>query len=402
MLASAVALVIAQLLLPVVNNITQKQLSLFSSGNFFTVYFLAAALLIGVVAGLAPALYLSSFKPIVVLKGSKINERNVFNLRKALVVIQFTISISLIAGACIIYQQVNYIQNAKLGLNKDQVLLIRDYGAVSPPTANSFQNALLQIPGVKDAATADGVVGGQNWTNSMSLKGSKNSQLINFLSVGYDYLDVLGIQIKEGRNFSPDFPADTLTYVSNHQLNEDIGSIILNEKAIKDLGVPSPAVGQRILWSNDGDTNYYCKIIGVAKDFHFASFRSEIKPFAFVVIPRRTDYLTVKLSTQNLPATIQQIESTWKTFVPDRPIQYSFLDETFAQLYKAETNFQKVFVALVILSIVIACLGLFGLAAFTAEQRTKEIGIRKVLGATVTGSRPCLRRIFSNWWSSQF
>jgi len=228
----------------------------------------------------------------------------------------------------------------------------------------------------------------------MSLKGSKNSQLINFLSVGYDYLDVLGIQIKEGRNFSPDFPADTLTYVSNHQLNEDIGSIILNEKAIKDLGVPSPAVGQRILWSNDGDTNYYCKIIGVAKDFHFASFRSEIKPFAFVVIPRRTDYLTVKLSTQNLPATIQQIESTWKTFVPDRPIQYSFLDETFAQLYKAETNFQKVFVALVILSIVIACLGLFGLAAFTAEQRTKEIGIRKVLGATVTGIASMLTKDF--------
>ncbi|HYK47547.1 MAG TPA: ABC transporter permease [Parafilimonas sp.] len=394
MLASAVALIIAQLLLPVVNSITQKQLSLFSSDNYFTIYFLGAALLIGVVAGLAPALYLSSFKPIVVLKGSKMNERNVFNLRKALVVIQFTISISLIAGACIIYQQVNYIQNAKLGLNKDQVLLIRDYGAVSPPTANSFENALLQIPGVKDAATADGVVGGQNWTNSMSLKGSKNSQLINFLSVGYDYLDVLGIQIKEGRNFSRDFPADTISYVSNHQLNEDIGSIILNEKAVKDLGVPSPAVGQRILWSNDGDTNYYCKIIGVAKDFHFASFRSEIKPFAFVVIPRRTDYLTIKLSTQNLPATIQKIESTWKAFVPDRPIQYSFLDETFAELYRSEANFQQVFIVLVILSIVIACLGLFGLAAFTAEQRTKEIGIRKVLGATVTGIAAMLTKDF--------
>jgi putative ABC transport system permease protein len=394
LLAAVAAIVLAQLLLPVVNGITQKHLTLFAPGNYVTVFFLLAALFIGVLAGLVPALYLSSFRPIIVLKGGKTNEKGVFNLRKALVVIQFTISISLIAGACIIYQQVNYIQAAKLGLNKDQVLIIRDFSALSRPAGNAFQNALLQIPGVKNAATADGVVGGQNWTNSMSLKGSTNSQLINFLSVGYDYLNVLGIQIKEGRGFSPDFPADTITNASNGQLEEDIGSIILNEKAVKDLGVPSPAVGQRILWGNDGDTNYYVKLIGVAKDFHFASFRSEIKPFAFVVIPRRSDYLTIKLSTQNLSATMQQIENKWKAFAPDRPIQYSFLDETFAQLYKAETNFQKVFIVLVILSIVIACLGLFGLAAFTAEQRTKEIGIRKVLGASVSGIAAMLSKDF--------
>ena len=392
LLASAVALVIAQLLLPVVNSITQKQLNLFN--NYLTLYFLLAALIIGVLSGLVPALYLSSFKPIIVLKGSKINERGVFNLRKTLVVIQFTISIALIAGACVIYQQVNYFRQSKLGLNKDQVLILKGYGALSRANANALQNELLQIPGVKDAATADGVVGGQNWTNGMSLKGSKNSQLINFLSVSYDYLNVLGIQLKEGRGFSPDFPADTLTNVSNHELNEDIGSIILNEKAVKDLGVPSPATGQRILWGSDGDTNYYCKIIGVAKDFHFASFKSEIKPFAFVAIPGRVDNLTVKLSTQNLSSTIQQIESKWKAFAPDRPIQYSFLDETFAQLYKSEANFQSVFIVLVILSIVIACLGLFGLAAFTAEQRTKEIGIRKVLGASVAGITAMLTKDF--------
>lgn len=394
LLASVVALIIAQLLLPVVNNTTQKQLSLFTPGNYITAYFLAGALIIGLLSGLVPAFYLSSFKPIIVLKGNKINERGVFNLRKALVVLQFTISIVLISGACIIYKQVNYIQDAKLGLNKDQVLILKDYGALSKPTANAFENALRQIPGVRDAATADGVVGGQNWTNGMNLKGSKNSQLINFLSVGYDYLDVTGIKLKEGRGFSADFPADTLTTVSNFQLEEDIGSIVLNEKAVKDLGVPSPAIGQRILWGNDGDTNYYVRIVGVAKDFHFASFKSEIKPFAFVVIPGRVANLTIKLSAQNLSSTLRQIENTWKNFVPGRPVQYSFLDETFARLYKAEANFQKIFIVLVLLSIVIACLGLFGLSAFTAEQRTKEIGIRKVLGASVTGIATMLSKDF--------
>jgi putative ABC transport system permease protein len=394
LLASAAALLLAQLLLPQVNSITQKQLSLFSSSNYISIYFIAAALLIGVLAGLIPALYLSSFKPIIVLKGSKINEKGVFNLRKALVVIQFTISITLIAGAFIFYQQVKFIQASKLGLNKDQVLVLKGYGALPRSTAASLQNTLLQIPGVKNAAAADGVVGGQNWTNSMSVKGSANSQLINFLSVGYDYLKVLDIQLKEGRGFSAEFPADTLTNVSNKKLEEDIGSIILNEKAVKDLGVPSPVIGQRILWGSDGDTNYYCRLIGVAKDFHFASFKTEIKPFAFVAIPERSDNLTIKLSTRNLSNTMQQIASTWKTFAPDKPIQYSFLDETFAQLYKSETNFQKVFVVLVILSIVIACLGLFGLSAFTAEQRTKEIGIRKVLGASVSGIATMLSKDF--------
>ncbi|HXL57985.1 MAG TPA: FtsX-like permease family protein, partial [Chitinophagaceae bacterium] len=394
MLAAVVALVIAQLLLPVVNSITAKHLALFNAGNYVTIYFLLGAIFIGILAGLFPALYLSSFKPIIVLKGTKISEKGIFNLRKALVVVQFTISIALIAGSLIIYQQVNYIQSAKLGLNKDQVLIIRDYDNLSDPQKISFQNELLQIRGIKDAAACNGVVGGQNWTTRLNVKGSDNGALVNFLNVGYDYLNVLGIHIKEGRGFSTDFPADTLSDVSNKTLEQNIGSIILNEKAVKDLAVPSPVIGQRLLWGNDGDTSYYMTVIGVTENFHFASFRSEIKPFAFVANPRRADNITVKLSTQNISATIQQIENKWKQFAPDRPFQYFFLDETFAQLYKAEINFQKIFIVLVILSIVIACLGLFGLAAFTAEQRTKEIGIRKVLGASVAGITTMLSKDF--------
>lgn len=394
MFAAILALLIAQLLLPVVNSTTQKQLSLFGGGNPVTLYFLAGALITGLLAGVVPAVYLSSFEPIIVLKGNKLSEKGVFNLRKALVIVQFTISMVLISGAGIIYQQVNYIQDAKLGLNNDQVLILKDYGALSKPTARAFENALLQIPGVKSSATADGVVGGQNWTNGASVKGSKNSQLINFLSVGYDYLDVTGIGLQEGRGFSADFPADTINRVSNKKLDEDIGSVVLNEKAVKDLGVPSPLIGQRILWGTDGDTSYYLKLIGVARDFHFASFKNEIKPFAFIVNPRRVANLTIKLSTRNLSSVMEQVKNTWKAFAPGRPLQYSFLDETFARLYQSETNFQKVFIVLVVLSILIACLGLFGLSAFTAEQRTKEIGIRKVLGASAAGIAAMLSKDF--------
>jgi putative ABC transport system permease protein len=229
------------------------------------------------------------------------------------------------------------------------------------------------------------VVGGQNWTTGLNVKGSKNSQLVNFLSVGNDFLNILGLQLKEGRGFSPDFPADTLTNVGNGKLEQDIGSIVINERTVKDLGISEPVLGRELKWGSDGDTTYYVKIIGVVKDFHFASFRSEIKPFAFVNIPARSDYLTVKLSTQNISATLRQIENKWKTVAPARPLQYFFLDETFSQLYNAEANFQKIFIVLVALSIIIASLGLFGLAAFTAQQRIKEIGIRKVLGASVTG-----------------
>jgi len=237
---------------------------------------------------------------------------------------------------------------------------------------------------VKQAATADGVVGGQNWTTGLKLKGSQNGQLVNFLSVGNNFLQTLDIKLKEGRGFSADFPADSISNISNGTLQQDIGSVVLNEKAVRDLGMSSPVLGKQLEWGNDGDTLYFVKVVGVVKDFHFASFKNEIKPFAFFRMPNRYDYLTLKLSGQDVFATIQQIETKWKSFSAERPFQYFFLDETFSQLYKAEANFQKVFIVLVILSILISCLGLFGLAAFTAEQRTKEIGIRKVLGASVT------------------
>lgn len=394
LLSAVIALLIAQLLLPLVNTITSKQLALNPGTSYNVICFISGAVLLGILAGLFPALYLSSFQPTVVLKGVNVNEKGVFNLRKALVVVQFTISVALISGSLIIYRQVSYIQSARLGLNKDQVLITQNYNNIPDSRKSSFENELRQIRGVKNAAASGGIVGGLNYTRRLNLKGSDNGAVVNFLFTGYDYLDVLEIKLREGRNFSRDFPADVLSEVSNKTLEQDIGSIILNERAVKDLDIPDPVIGRQIQWNANGDTTYYVKVIGVTEDFHFASFRNEIKPFAFLVRPQGADNMTLKLSTQNLTATLQQIENKWRQFLPERPFQYSFLDETFARLYKAEANFQKIFIALVLLSIVIACLGLFGLSAFTAERRIKEIGIRKVLGASVTGITAMLSKDF--------
>ena len=218
-------------------------------------------------------------------------------------------------------------------------------------------------------------------------------QHINFLSVGYDYLKATGIQVKEGRGFSPDFPTDTVNQNADVS-DQNIGSIILNEEAVRELNIKPPVIGQRIVWRTKGDTNYYMKLIGIVNNFHFASFKNEIKPFAFITNPRRVTNLTIKLSSQNISSTMKEIENKWKAFVPDKPMQYSFLNETFAQLYKAELNFQKIFFILVILSIAISCLGLFALSIFTAQQRVKEIGIRKKLGASISGIAVMLPKDF--------
>ncbi len=378
LVASVLAIVMAQLLLPLVNIITQKKLTVIGNPTVLG-YIIMAALFLGIVAGFFPAIYLSSFKPVTALKGLRIDGKGTLSLRKTLVVIQFTISIVLIIGALVISEQMHFIQSAKLGLNKDQVVIVKNAWNLSGTEKDAFQNTVLQIPGVKKTATSDGVLGGQNWTKEMRLEGSHNSQLINFLSVGYDFTDVLGMELKEGRGFSAKFPSDTMTKAPGNQSKEIIGGVILNETAVKDLGVPEPAVGKNIFWNAN-----YVKVIGVVKDFHFTSFRTQIKPFAFVNIPYRMGNFTIKLSTDNIKATLAQLKNTWKKFSMERPFEYIFLDETYAKLYQSENRFQKVFTSLVILGVIIACLGLLGLTTFNAQQRIKEIGIRKVLGASVS------------------
>ena len=383
LIASVLAIVIAQLLLPLVNELINKQLSL-TADPVLVVYVLLGALVLGLLAGFFPALYLSSFKPIAVLKGFKLNESGALNLRKVLVVVQFTISIVLIIGAIIISQQMHFLSNAKLGLNTDQVVVINGVGFLSPSDQNAFKNEVAQLPGVKKVAGANGLLPGSFSTTRVRVKGAQNEQQINYMTVSYEYLDVMDIQIKEGRGFSPKFLGDSLNNgIPGGPLEQTIGGVVLNETAVKDLGIQAPVVGKLIHWGEDGDTTYYLNIIGVAKDFHFTSLRNQIKPFAFMTHPNAQGGFVVQLSGNNIAVTLSQLENKWKAFHKERPFSYSFMDETFAQLYQSEKRFQKVFICLVVLGILIACLGLLGLATFAAQQRVKEIGIRKVLGASV-------------------
>ncbi|HYE56511.1 MAG TPA: ABC transporter permease [Chitinophagaceae bacterium] len=383
--AAILAILMAQLLIPLVHTVTQKRLEVITNPAVF-VYMAGAVTLVGLIAGTFPALYLSSFKPISVLKGFKMNESGVLNLRKSLVVVQFTISIVLIIGALVIMQQIRYIQSAKLGFDKEQVAVIRNTGALSATDRNAYLNSVKQLQGVKKASGANIILGDKFSTSRISKRGSTKEQQVNFAVVGYDYLDVVGIEMKEGRGFSGNFPADTLNNgIPGGPLQQTIGSIVINETAAKELALDQPAVGQQLLWGTDGDTSYYVNVVGVMKDFHFTSLRNEIKPFAFLASASQFNNVTIKLSTGNIQNTLASLERLWKQFSQERPFEYVFLDENFAKLYTAEARFQKVFISLVILGILIACLGLLGLATYAAQQRVKEIGIRKTLGASVTG-----------------
>jgi putative ABC transport system permease protein len=384
LLSAFIALTIAYAFMPVVNEFTQKQLVL--SGNITVIiYLVLTTVLIGVIAGIFPALYLSSFKPVAVLKGLKVSESGALNLRKSLVVVQFTISIVLIISTLIIAQQMDYLQSSKLGLDKDHVVVIRNGFNLSRSDRNSYLNAVKQLSGVRNAATSSGVMGRAFSTTRLRAVGSEQEQQLNFSSIGYDYLDVLGMEMKEGRGFSSDFPADSLNNgISGGPLNQRLGGIVINEMAAKEFGLGYPAAGKRLVWTTDADTVYYVEVIGVVRDFNFTSLRNEIKPFGFVQTPGNLRNFNIKLAGDRIPETLAQLEALWKKSFPDVAFEYSFLDETFANMYKAEARFQKVFITLVVLGIIIACLGLFALAAFSSEQRIKEISIRKVLGASVS------------------
>ncbi|TDH21253.1 FtsX-like permease family protein [Segetibacter sp. 3557_3] len=393
MIAALIAVVMALVIAPFVNELTGKSLQVLDDVSL-VVYLLSATIVLGLLAGFFPALYLSSFKPITVLKGFKLKEQGALSLRKALVVLQFTISIVLIIGALVIAQQMEYIQSARLGLNTDQVLVINKGRNISADKRDAFYNEVAALPGVKKVALASGMVASLNSTSKMRARGSANEQLVNFLVAGNNLFDVLGMTFREGRGFSEAFPSDTMTSGAVGPLDQTIGSIVINETAVRDLSIGFPAVGKQLLWGTDADTSYYLNIIGVVNDFHFTSMRNKIKPFAFINIPRQSRTFAVKLSGANITATIAQLEKKWNGIYPDKTFEYSFLDDSFASLYQAERRFQKVFTSLVVLGILIASLGLLGLATFAAQQRVKEIGIRKVLGASVLNITGLLSKDF--------
>jgi putative ABC transport system permease protein len=371
------ALLLVYLLLPYFNQLSGKHISISFFLNYRSFFFaLSLVLFVGIVAGIYPAFFLSSFNTIAVLKSASpgtTSKRN--SLRSGLVIFQFMISSSLIIATVIIYQQLHFMQNKKLGYDKEQVLVIQDTYALHR-NQEPFKQQLLKDSRVVNAtismdAPVDLVGTGVDGSEVYAKENKENETAAEihafYFHVDYDYLSTLGMKMAAGRYFSKDFASDS-------------SAVVINESAVRDLGWTSnrSAIDKTVVSS--GQHEY--KVVGVVQDFNYASAKQKIAPL-FMMLGHNYGALMVKIRTDDVKGFLEEAKKQWEAFNTEIPFSYYFLDDRFASLYQAEQKTGQVFTLFAILAIIIASLGLFGLVAFTTEQRTKEIGIRKVLGASV-------------------
>jgi putative ABC transport system permease protein len=336
------------------------------------------SILVGLIAGIYPAMVLSSFKPIVVLKGKFKSSSYGLALRNGLVIFQFAISVILIICTVIVNQQMNYMLGDRLGFKKDHIIVIERSDLLQDQT-KAFKTEVSKIAGVESVSSASALPGTQNFFGTtFTPVGAKDPLTGRGIIVDDQYASTLNIEMKEGRFFSKDFSTDSL-------------AVVMNEKAVSELGLKEP-VGTRLTTpdqvfnSRDGITKYEYTVIGVIKDFHFQSLHQKISPLIITNSARFNDQMNVtavRIKADNFKSAVASIDQVWKKFVPQRPFYYSFLDKNLAEQYKAEQTTQKVFTIFSVLAIFIGCIGLLGLAAYSTQQRTREISIRKVLGAGV-------------------
>ena len=368
-LALGIAAILVMLCLPALNEFTQKQLSV---GQLLDPVFLGIVLgitlLTGLVAGSYPAFFLTSFRPLGVLKGQIASAMRTGKLRQVLVVTQFAIAIALIISTAVVYNQMKYIQNYRLGYAKDQVLLLRDFGD-STTNYETLKQQLVATGAVRDMGRSSRIPSGRllDSYDARTLKGDTLAPVninLRALQVDYDFIPAYQIGMAAGRNFSRSYSTDT-------------SMVVLNETAVRLLGwTPEQAIGKPFQYGPAKG-----QIIGVTKDYHFESLHQQISAIAMILTPRQLNWLSIPLQG-NIPAGVQRVEAVWKKFFPERPFDYQFLDARFDRLYAREQTQQRLFSIFAGVAILISCLGLFGLSMFMAEQRTKEIGIRKVLGAS--------------------
>jgi len=362
---------IAWLLLPFFNTLASKSLSMPWHDWWFMPVMLGAATIVGLAAGLYPAFYLSGFTPIQVLKGSISSGSKSSILRNSLVVFQFTASIILIISTIVIYNQTHYILNKKVGFDKDQVMIVQGTNTLGDMAVKNFKTDLSKLASVKNVSISDylPVEGTKRNGNTFYKEGrSKLDAGVGgqFWQVDDTYLKTLGIKLTAGRNFSYQMASDTNN------------AVIINQTMANKLNLKDP-VGKRI-------TNGYgvFPVVGVVQDFNFESMRGNIEPIV-LHFGLSTSMVSVKVSGKDMRTTVANVSALWKKYSPDQPIRYTFLDEQFAVMYTDVQRTGSIFTSFAVLAIIIACLGLFALSAFMAEQRSKEIGIRKVLGASVQG-----------------
>ena len=377
MIAFVFALLFTKALVPLFSRLSAKEIYFsFQQHGMLLAGFLVLALVTGLLAGSYPAFYLSSFQPVKVLKGRITNSLAANSLRKGLVVFQFVISAGLIVASVIINNQMQYLKNKELGFDKEGQVVIplrsgtakNSYAALKEELKKNTQienvGASMYYPGIVNPSDMPLYKEGDNM----------NSAKRTFMNwVDASFLQTLGIKPASGRLFSPEFPADTNL------------RMILNEEAIRKIGFKNneDAIGKNVLVDWQGET-YRWQIVGVVKDFHFVDLHSAIEPYGFQLINNQSfNYLIAHAKTNNMGNVLQSIGKTWKQLNPNEPFEYTFLNDDFQRNYEADNRLAAIVRNFTIIAILISCLGLFGLATFSAEQRTKEIGVRKVLGASV-------------------
>jgi len=371
-LALIIAVFLTIFLLPFFNNLTQKDLH-FVDKPLIWLWIASLTMITGVLAGLYPAFYLSSFQPIKVLKGRLLNNFSAKAIRKGLVIFQFSISICLVLGAMVIRSQLNFLDNQSLGFNKSQQVILPLQSGDAMKNYTALKNELLKTPGIKSVTSGSTYPGITNVEDLLFYAEGKtiNDVVdIRLASVGDDYFETLGISILRGRGFSKDFTADST-------------NIVVNEAALKEMGYDlNTAVGKKLYYDFKG-THAGMQIIGVVKNFNFESLYNSIKPFAFNnVFGNRYSYLIANTGTKDYAGLLKDMENAWNRINPSSPFVYSFLDKDFQRNYEKDQRASSIVGYFTGIAILIACLGLFGLAAFFAEQRSKEVGIRKALGAS--------------------
>jgi putative ABC transport system permease protein len=375
-IALIIGILIVELILPVFNNLVKLQLNIDYFGNWYIIPgLILLGIIVGLISGSYPAFFLASFKPVAVLTGKFEKGTGGSSLRSILVILQFGISVFIIVGTIVIFQQLSYMLNKELGFDKDQVMVVQRFGEVGREHVEAFKQEIGRIPGVLTSTSSTSIPGYPNNYNAHGIEGRSFDQvyLLQVNWCDFDFLKTYGLKLDSGRFFTPDIPSDS-------------SAAVINMRAVKDFNIKNPLSTRIIRPGATREEYIYMPVIGVVDDFHFESLHTDIKPYLFEIRPANwgwIPYLSIRFDPANIKKVIGGVEKVWKEYSGDQPFEYFFLNEDFAERYSQEQRTRAIFVIFSILAVFIASLGLFGLVAFTAEQRTREIGLRKVMGASV-------------------
>jgi len=382
-IALVLSLLIVTAVMPLFNSLAEKNFSLnvLINSNLIML-FIAFSILLGIVSGSYPAFILSSFKPVNVLKSKFSGSTSLFSFRKIIVVAQFSITIIILIAMGVVHSQLKFLNEIDLGFDKEHVLVLRAQEDITPSAVSSMKTAFNRLPSVINNTFSTSVPGYGG--RAATFRTQDDPERGNFVwainEIDFDYFKTLGVEMVEGRDFSKEYSTDPTS------------AIIINEEAKTVLGWDI-AMG-KIVTTENGKTG---PIIGVVKNYNFKSLHSKIEPIVLHISSRRIRKISLRITSDNIPGTIENVRAVWKETLPDVPFDYTFLDENFAGLYKSEKRLSDIFSVFSSMGMFLACLGLFGLSSFASEQRTREIGIRKVLGASVKSILVLLIRDFSKW-----